>query len=78
MSRYIVEAPASVRDTQTGIIWFTYTDPKIAQAVADSLSRAAAARAAGCQGVCGVGPGSADCLRCWSVTLTANGVCYRN
>lgn len=73
-ARYTVEPPASVKDTETGTIWYTYDDPKLAQAVADSFNRVQAARAAGCTGVCGTGPGSANCLKCWTVSLNVKGV----
>lgn len=72
--RYIVEPPASVKDTKTNTIWYTCDDPKLAQAVADSFNRVQAARATGCALVCGAGPGSANCLKCWSVSLNVKGV----
>lgn len=73
-SRYVVEAPASVKDSHTGTIWYTLHDPAIAQAVADSHNRVQDARAAGCEGVCGRGPGSADCIKCWSVIIDNTGI----
>jgi (2Fe-2S) ferredoxin len=72
--RYVVESPASVKDSHTGTIWYTCDNPSVAQGVADSHNRVQEARAAGCVGVCGFGPGTANCRKCWSVIVDNSGI----